>query len=217
METFAAGWMYNLDKQIDVLGKKIVITYMFGTFGSFFAACCVWFGVNGDGAVWAGFLTLFVSYGLMFALTCMFCSQKMAEEPGKWTWSTMLYEVMLKNVMDLRDDLQAVCGWIPWAWAFAMKHFIPQVLLILFINLATSSNGDGQPQFGNYGGYATWPFQIFGIAAVVIAMVMFLIGIFVPDLYKKADLYALEQDNKAKEQPKVLDDEPEVVADEAEA
>ena len=151
METFAAGWMANIDKQFATLGHKITLTYMIGTFGSVLFACCLWFGVDGDAAVWSGFLVLIVGYLLTHALTLFLCSQKMAEEPEKWTWSTIIYEVSLKNVIDLRDELSTVCGWIPWAWAFMMKHFIPQVLLILFINLATSENDDGEPQVSFFG------------------------------------------------------------------
>ena len=199
METFAAGWMAKLDVQIETLGKKIVLSYMLGTFLSVLAASCIWFGVDGNGAVWSGFLTLILGYIITHALTYVFANEKIAAEPDKWTTSTIWYEIMLGNVMALRDDLQSVCGWIPWLWAFGMKHFIPQVLLILFINLATSDNSDGEPQFGNYGNYPTWPYQVLGISTVVIAWILFCVGIFAPGVYKPADLPAMQAELAANE------------------
>lgn len=193
IETFAAGWMSNIDQQFESLGHKIVLTYMLGTFGSVILACSLWFGIDGDGAVWSGFLALILGYVFTFGLTYMFCKQKMSEEPGKWTTSTILYEVLIKNVIDFRDELQSVCGWIPTAWAVMMRHFIPQVLLILFINLSVAETDAGEPKFGNYGGYLGWPYQVLGIGTVVIAFVMFTVGLMAPELYLGADLYALQK------------------------
>ena len=64
-----------------------------------------------------------------------------------------------------------------------MKQLIPQVILILFINLAQSKNDDGDPLFGNYGGYISWPFQVLGYLAVVFAGFLFLLGLAVPNAY----------------------------------
>ena len=205
METFSAGWMANIDKQIASLGHGITLTYMIGTFGTVLFACCVWFGVDGDAAVWSGFLVLIVGYISTAVLTLFLCSRKMSQDPDTWTWSSIIYEVTLSNVMVLREELQSVCGWIPWAWAFMMKHFIPQVLLILFVNLAASKNEDGEPKFGFYENYVGWPYQVLGIGAVGIAIAMFLAGVFYPDIYKKADLYALEQEQKAQEKDLSMD------------
>lgn len=196
-QTFAAGWMANLDKQIASLGHAITLTYMIGTFGSILVACCLWFGVDGDGAVWSGFVALILGYVGTHALTAVLCARKIAEDPDKWTWSSILYEVTLMNVMELRSELQSYCGWIPMTWAVMMRHLIPQILFILFINLATSQNDDGEPLFGNYGNYKGWPYQVLGIGTVVIAFVMFVLGLVYPDLYKKADLYALEMEQQA--------------------
>jgi hypothetical protein len=194
METFAAGWMSKLDKQIETLGKKMVLTYMIGTFMSVLVASCIWFGGDFDGKIYTGFIVMIAGYAATHGMTYVHVNAKLGAEPDQWTSSSQLwYEITLGNVMELRDDLQEVCGWIPWAWAFAMKHFIPQVLLILFINLATSDNADGDPQFGNYGGYSTWPYQVLGIAVTCIAFLLFVIGIYAPGIYKHADLPYMQE------------------------
>ena len=59
-------------------------------------------------------------------------NKKMKANPGKWTWMSMIYELTLKNVMDLKNDLSEVVGYIPSAWAFLVKHFIPPIILVLF-------------------------------------------------------------------------------------
>lgn len=44
-ETFAAGWIYGLEDQIEKLGPKIVLAYFFANFGSVIIACILWFGI----------------------------------------------------------------------------------------------------------------------------------------------------------------------------
>jgi len=60
--------------------------------------------------------------------------QKMDEEPGKWTWKTLAWEVSFANIMHLRDRLAHAFGSFPVIWAYMMKQFIPHVILILFAN-----------------------------------------------------------------------------------
>lgn len=185
-ETFAAGWVYHIEDQIKVLGPEIVFTYIFSTFGSFVVASGLWFGLNNN-AVWGGFLALALCYGTGMGATYLLIQKKIQQEPDRWTMNSILYELCLKNVMDLRDELSLVVGTIPWFWAFAMKHLIPQILLILFINLAQSDNGSGDPQFGNYGGYESWPYQVLGILCVLFALCLVLVGIAMPVIYEPFD------------------------------
>jgi len=69
-----------------------------------------------------------------------------------------------------------------------IKQFIPHVVLILFINLAQSKNDDGEPLFGNYGGYSSWPYQILGYGTVLFSISLFLIGFLFPNLYSGLSL-----------------------------
>lgn len=198
-ETLGAGWVYNIEKQIASLGPAAVFTYMVTHFGSVLMACIIWYGLNNENEIWAGFLTLFVCFVGGVAATGFFLSKKMQEEPGKWTWSAIIYELALSNVMDLRNDLSSVVGYLPWIWAFALKNIIPQVLLILFVNLTQASNADGQPVFGNYGGYVTWPFQVLGILTVCFGCVFILVGLFAPKVFEAADLPATNEKKKLAE------------------
>lgn len=185
-ETFAAGWIHGIEDQIKSLGPEVVFTYIFSTFGSFVVASGLWFGLK-DNAVWGGFLGLFLCYAVGMGATYVLLTKKMKEQPEKWTMNSILYELCLSNVMKLREDLSSVVGTIPWLWAFAMKHLIPQILLILFINLAVSTNDAGDPLFGNYEGYVTWPYQVLGILCVVFALVLVLVGVAMPVLYEPFD------------------------------
>ena len=54
--------------------------------------------------------------------------KEMQVNPEK-TMRGMFWDVMMRNVMELRDDLSAKVGYLPAAWAFLIKHFIPPVIL----------------------------------------------------------------------------------------
>jgi len=126
---------------------------------------------------------LFLIYFAGIGATLFFLKKRMEEEPGKWTWSAIIYEITFRNVMELREQLSSTIGFLPKIWAFMIKQFIPHVVLILFINLAQSKATNGEPLFGNYGGYSSWPFQIMGYGTVLFALGLFLIGFLFPDLY----------------------------------
>lgn len=191
-ETFGAGWVYGIEKQIDQLGSSVVFTYMFTNFGSVILACGLWFGLDRDSEVWAGFVALIGCYVAGTAVTIFFCSLKMKQDPEKWTWGSILYAVGLQNAMELREELESICGYMPWIWAFAMKHFIPQVLLILFFNLAWSDNSEGDPNLGNYEGYVKVPYQMVGIMLVCFVFLTMLVGLFAPALFEPFDLTTIE-------------------------
>lgn len=111
-ECFGAGWVYGIEKQIDELGASIVFTYMFTNFGSVILACCLWFGLDNDNEVWAGFVALIGCYLAGTAATLFFCSMKISQDPEKWTWSSIMYAVGLQNVMELREELESICGYM---------------------------------------------------------------------------------------------------------
>jgi hypothetical protein len=187
IETFAAGWLFGLEEQVETLGRMPVFVYMCTNFGSVIVACGLWFGLK-ENAVWGGFLALFLCYAAGIGWTGYLLSQKMKEEPDKWTWKSIIYQISFANVFDFRAQLAAVVGFLPYGWAILIKQVIPHILLILFINLARSDNADGDPLFGNYGGYVSWPYQVLGILCVVFAGFFIVTGIARPQLYEGFDL-----------------------------
>ena len=65
-ESFAFGWVYGIEKQIEEFGLATVFTYMFANFGGVLFACAFWFGLK---SAWAGFVALFGFYGVFLAIT----------------------------------------------------------------------------------------------------------------------------------------------------
>eukprot|EP00545_Synedropsis_sp_CCMP1620_P011504 CAMPEP_0119008526 /NCGR_PEP_ID=MMETSP1176-20130426/3760_1 /TAXON_ID=265551 /ORGANISM="Synedropsis recta cf, Strain CCMP1620" /LENGTH=674 /DNA_ID=CAMNT_0006960877 /DNA_START=57 /DNA_END=2081 /DNA_ORIENTATION=+ len=184
LETFAAGWIFGIEDSINELGAGAVYSYMAANFGSVAIACAVWFGAN-NFATGGGFLALFGFYFLGLGVTAFFLKKRMEEEPDKWTWKTIIYAVSFKNVMDLREQLSSVIGFLPMTWAFLMKQVIPQIILILFVNLAQSKRpGSDESLFGHYEGYEQWPFQIVGYLVVFFACFLFLLGLAWPAAYE---------------------------------
>lgn len=204
--------MYGIEEQIENLGLTIVLAHVNTFFGSVILACCLWFGLsNAEDALWAGFvgLVLFYAIGMAFVVSCKSSSsrihfdiqhtrpfdlnvvsiqafqmkQKMEANPGRWTWTSMTYELMFKNIADLRSDLSGVVGYLPFAWTLLIKFFIPPVILILFGLACDAENADGTKVFGHYSGYVFSPYQILGILCVVFAGFLFLSSLVAPNLY----------------------------------
>lgn len=59
----------------------------------------------------------------------------LVDEDKGVTFTDLVQELTMGNVLRLRSELEAAVGYMPWIWAFLMKHIIPQALLILFFNL----------------------------------------------------------------------------------
>ena len=187
VECFAAGWIYNIEEQIERLGATIVIAYMTTTFGSVTLACALWFGLsNADDAVWAGFVGLVAFYGIGMAFVTFLMHKKKQANPIL-TWKGMYYDLVMRNVMDLRRDLSEVVGYMPSVWGFLVKHFIPQCILILFALGAdaniTDSSGNEVKEFGHYEGYVTRPYQVLGILIVVFTGFLFFSSLVFPKMY----------------------------------
>ena len=147
LETFAAGWINGLDEQIKSVGWLSNISFCFANFGSVALACGLWVGL---GNIWAGFVGFVISYAVFTALAVFFVSQRVKED-GR-SLRSGLYDLFLRNVMDFKTELESVIGWVPSIWAISLRYVIPQVLLILFVNLASSTNGAGESKFGHYSG-----------------------------------------------------------------
>lgn len=169
---------------MDNLGASIVFSYMTTTFGSVLLACMIWFGIDdANTAIWAGFLGLVVFYISGMAFVCYLMHQRMQKYSALWTWKSMLYDLLFRNMMDLRDDLSGVVGYIPTTWAFLVKYFIPPIILVLFSVGCAAKNSTGQTEFGHYGGYPLRPFQLLGISSVVFAGFLFFSSLVMPELY----------------------------------
>ena len=107
------------------------------------------------------------------------------------TWKGMWYDLLFKNVMDLCNDLRPVVGFMPAAWGFLIKHFIPPLIVILFALgadediIITEDDGEVKvvKKFGHYEAYPNRPYQVLGILVVCFAGFLFLSSLFFPDMY----------------------------------
>jgi len=181
----AAGWLYNIDEQIDNLGASLVFSFMVTTHGSVFLACILWFGIsNAETALVSGFAGLVVFYVFGMAFVGWLMHKKMQECPGLWNWKSMCYDLMFRNVMDLRDDLCGVVGYIPTVWPVLIKFFIPPVLLVMFCVGCSAKNSTGQTEFGHYSGYPL-QYQMLGIMAVVFVGFLIISSLMMPRLYSR--------------------------------
>jgi len=132
----------------------------------------------------AGFVGLVGFYVTGMAIVGYLMHKRMQELPGMWSWKSMCYDLLFRNVMDLRDDLAGVVGPIPVVWAILIKFFIPQVLLLLFCaGCGDKNNMTGVTEFGNYGGFPTAPWNILGIMTIVFAGFLFFSSLIMPQLY----------------------------------
>jgi hypothetical protein len=184
-ESFSAGWIYNIEEQIDALGAQIVFTNMLGTFGSVTLACILWFSLDNESAVWGGIVGFLLFYGMSMAFTWYLMRKKIQEESlGSWAMRSMWYDLMLRNMMDLREDLSGVVGPLPIVWAALIKFFIPPVLLILFAMGCDAENENGTKIFGHFGNYPTTPYQVLGILTVVFALFLLFSSFIVPKMYE---------------------------------
>ena len=146
-KSLTIGWIYGMKKQVENLDNQWSIVFMyFGTnFSSFLLASMVWFGVKGD-TFWLGLICLVVIYCSGIA----YCHLKLKQLVNEDTSISMRFlrnELLMGNVEELRTELKSSIGYIPWIWAFLMKHFIPQALLMLFINLFFAETDYGKNFF----------------------------------------------------------------------
>ena len=211
-EAFGSGWAYGMVHQTKLLGTAPVVAYVGANFLSVFVGCALWFGVKGEHAVWSGFVGLIATYTCGIAATTFYLSKRLAQD-SKYTWTSIWWELSFGNIVRLRDRIQPVIGAVPFIWCFLIKQFIPHILIILFINLATSDTGDGDPLFGNYGGYENQPFQALGILSFLFTLVIVIIGVIFPKIYEtlamaQVDDYDANDDANDDAEPAVLSHTP---------
>jgi hypothetical protein len=172
-------------------------------------ACGLWFGLEGDRAPLAGFMGLFGSSLLGIAVTAYFLKEKIQEEPGKWTWGSIWWEVTFSNIFALKNRVQPTIQYIPDLWAYLIKGIIPHLLIIVFINAAATKQ-NGEAIFGNYGDYPTKPYQVMGFVCIAFALILFVVGFFFPDIYAfLATAYEDEHLSEVKEVKDVASSEDE--------
>ncbi len=152
---------------------------MITTFGSILLASILWFTLEKN-AIWAGFVALISTYAFGMGWTILFLVLESADAP----LPEALLDLAYGNMRDYKATLEPVIGWVPHIFCILVKHFIPQVLLILFVNLAASKvPSTDLNMFGNYGGYPNAPYQIMGILVVVLALLVFVVGVIAPSVY----------------------------------
>lgn len=202
-EAFGLGWIFNIEEQISEFGLKTYLSYMATTFGSVLFACIFWFALKKH-AVWAGFVALCLSYSAGMAITIVFLKR----HGGEGSLLSRLSRLAFGNMQDFKKQLEPTIGLVPTVWCVLIKHFVPSVLLILFVNLAVSKTDTGESTFGNYGGYSSL-YQVIGICMFALSLAIFLVGLIFPDVYEILDTHdrvvgmdevsneALDQDAKA--------------------
>jgi len=204
LQTFAVGWVSGLEDQVKSIGALPCYLFMFGNIGSILFASGFWWGMEGDNVMLSGIIA-FLGFNTVHTLLAVIC---LSTRRNCRPWSEVLYVLFAKNVYDFKAKVEPVIGWVPGVWCLLMKYFIPQVLLLLFINLAASENEEGKSLFGNYSGelrfqflmlralnpffsfplnnvlgYVIWPYQALGIFFVVLVGLPFAYGLVDPDSY----------------------------------
>ncbi|KAL3916975.1 MAG: hypothetical protein SGILL_004930 [Bacillariaceae sp.] len=165
-KSLSAGWIYGIGKQMDKLGYSVVYGYFGATFGGLLFASMVAFGVK-DSSFWFGLLWFLAIYCCGLAYCWNRLSMLVKDEEG-FTAKDLIMELTMGNILHLRSELESATGYMPWIWAFLMKHIIPQSLLVLFLNLFFAKTDYGNIEFGNYGNYEVWPYQVLGVSCTLL-------------------------------------------------
>lgn len=174
-ETFSLGWVYGIDVQFEKFGTKAVVSYCVANFGAVILASIIWFGVKNQNSIWGGFIALFGFYFVGLGVT-----HYLLPDPTMARWKDLAFG----NIFEFKARAEKVIGFVPSVFCVLVKQIVPHVLLILFANLAAAQTADGQSKLGHYEGYPFTPFQIMGIMTVVFAASLFVVGVFVPQIYK---------------------------------
>lgn len=188
-ETFAIGWIYGIEDQIKVLGTVPVVGFMLATFAPIVLASGFWFGLENRAIMW-GFISLGIGYFLLMSLVLLLLARKVFSDEGL-TWRTALKELLMGNVLKFRRDVTGIVRYIPLLWFVLIRHFIPQILLILFANLASSKTKATKSKFGHYEDYSAG-YQALGITVFSISLGLLLTGVLIPRAYACFDVKHIE-------------------------
>lgn len=191
-ECFSVGWMYGIDAQMEAIGTWPVLAYIFATFCPIIIASGLWFGTQ-TRAILNGFLGLIVSHVVLMGVVFILCIRA-KNTSNELTWRTLLVQLFMGNMLHLRSELIGVVRYIPLLWFFMIRHIVPQLLLILFANLASSRNEEMAANFGNY---ASLPvrFQVLGIFLFSVAIGIIVIGFVFPSFYACFDITTIPDED----------------------
>lgn len=203
-ECFSVGWIYGIEGQIQKLGVFPVIGYMIATFASVALASGLWFGSESN-EVRNGFLGLIILYLVLMAGVLWWCRQKKNSGVIEMTWKELLTELLMGNMLQFRRELVGVVRYIPLLWFFLIRHLVPQLLLILFANLAASENEKGTgSKFGHYLSYPTG-YQAFGISIFGCTCFVIAVGLLFPKCYSCFSINTIEDEENTEEDENVRD------------
>mmetsp|Transcript_13025 Transcript_13025/g.30408 ORF Transcript_13025/g.30408 Transcript_13025/m.30408 type:complete len:650 (-) Transcript_13025:140-2089(-) len=176
-KALSAGWIYGMKRQVANIGNRwnIAYAYFATTFGSFLFASLVWFGVKGE-TFWLGMISLVVIYSSGVAY-CLHNLKELVNDDKSVSMKFLRNELLMGNVLELRDELASSVGYMPWIWAFLMKHVIPQILLVLFFNLFFAKTNHGNIDFGSYSDYESWPYQVLGVTSALLVFGTVTVGV----------------------------------------
>lgn len=206
-ETFGLGWIYGIEKQIEKFGIYPVIAHMAASFGAIGLGCAIWFGVKNDNNIWGGF----IAYILFYAAGMVVTWAALPERSG-----ANLYDLVLGNIFDFKKKVEPVIGFCPCVWCVLIKLIVPQVLIVILVNLIDSKvekgKFEGKSVFGHYENYPYTPYQVLGILMFCFTAFLFIIGAIFPPIFDILQPHAgiCEESKKS-----TKSDEKEVYVDEA--
>jgi hypothetical protein len=215
LESFAAGWMYNLDEQVHHFGKLPIFFYILWNFAPVITASCVWFGFDDTppGAsqiemdvhhyqrMWLGLFGGIVVFLVFFALCFMSVRRsyeaymRRIQERGSSTISGEPYmlhprdfylEFCFGNVEALKRNLEPVLGQkLPQVWYIFLKRVIPHLLLLVFCKRLLLVESGNKFGFGEYAGYEKEPYQQVGLVVFGVTVGLLLLGLIYPAIYSQ--------------------------------
>lgn len=200
LESFAAGWVYDLDDQIRSFGIKPIASHMLWNFAPVVTSATIWFGHDAgdpqnDHRMWLGLFGGVVTFLLFFAFTFLFIrgsyedylTRAYEQNPAEPVLDARTYymDFCFGNTESLKRALEPAIGPLPQLWHIFMKRVIPHLLLLVFIKrfLLPSSGSSASIAFGSFGGYPMQPFQWTGILVFAVILGLFLLGVVAPDVY----------------------------------
>lgn len=192
-ESFAIGWVYDIENQMERFGKIVVFTHIVANFGAVLLASCIWFGLK---SIWGGFVAFGGFYMLFMIITIILVNNRKSEISQDSTLGELMHDLVLGNILGFKKEIEPFVTQVPTSWCYVIKFFVPHVLLILFINLALSKTSNGLPTFGNYGEYVALPYQVLGVLTFAFVAALLLIGLFFPGVYEVLDTrHEIEEDS----------------------
>lgn len=212
-ECFVVGWAYGLKEQIKHAGWIPVLSLTLTAFVPVIIASGIWFGLDKAPMSWSksdwslmwGFIALILSLIAGLLITYMLAEMERKKRansgyPAEELDARRYYgNLFMGNMWHLRDQLVGVVRYIPTIWFYMIRFFIPQILLILFVNLAATKVTDetGRVRGSQFGNYELYPrgYQALGITVFCIALLILVVGIVLPDAYACFSVRTYEEDD----------------------